>query len=137
MSKFVVKKNKAERYTLRICLLLISLWFIVALLGQAYLLALVLLPIEVFFGVIVLYLESWQIVISANSITKKDFLRTTGPYSYLKIEEVYLSYSFTDHDYLFISFLDKKQITFRLKDDNAVKAVKIIQSHKSIEQKRF
>ena len=132
MNKLTVRKNQAQRYSFRLILLLISIMLILILLWNEYPLLLIFIPLEIIFGVILIYIESWQILFLSNFIEKKCFFLTMGRYSYSEIIDVSLSYSATDHEYVVLNFAKHKQISFRLKDVNASKALKIIRSHKSI-----
>ena len=98
----------------------------------ATLLGLVTIPIAVY----VVYLGSWNIQFSARTIKKRMFFLTIVEYKYAQLLEARLSYSVTNHDFIMLIFNDKRQMIFRLKDENATYAMKRINSHRSLIRSR-
>lgn len=136
MKKVTIRKNQTQRYCFRFILLLISLALVFILFCNEPPLLLVFFPCEVIFGVILVYMESWRILFYADHIEKQVFFITVDHYSYSDIKDIYISYSVTDHEYVVISYVNQKQMSFRLQDMNASKALKVLQSHKSVTLRR-
>lgn len=136
MINIIVRKNPVQRYFFRIFLLLISVVLCLIFWHHEYPLLLIFLPFEAIFLVILIYMESWKIVFLADGMEKKVFFLSLGYYSYSAINDAYLSYSATDHEYVALHFSNQKRITFRMKDVNASRALKVIRSHKSISLKK-
>jgi hypothetical protein len=102
---------------------------------RRYLLLLLFFPLALIFTIILIYVESWQIVFSSSSVIRKVFFVKVGHYSYSSLNDACLLYSLTDHEYVVLSFANNKCIRFRMKDENASKALKVIRSHKSVRRK--
>lgn len=83
-------------------------------------------------SILLFYFESWQVDVRPNSISSKVFHIKTATYSYQQIQDAYITYSFTNHHYIMLTFTDGKKIKFRLEDENARNAVRIISSHYTI-----
>lgn len=132
MKKITVRKNQVLRCCFRFILLLFSFIIAFILFWKEAPLLLVFIPLEVIFGVVLIYMESWQILFFTDHIEKQVFFLTVSHYSYSDINDIYISYSVTDHEYVVISYANQKRISFQLKDVNASKALKILRSHKSI-----
>lgn len=129
-NNITVRKYKAERYCFRalvLALVLVMLFFI-----YPNLYGLLFAPVILLSLPILIYMESWQIVFSGNGIQKKCFFRTVQSYSYAALTDAQLSYSCTMNEYVTLTFSDNKCIRFRLKDENAAKALKRIVAHRSV-----
>lgn len=77
---------------------------------------------------------TWRVTFSSDSVSKEVFWKTPCKYKYSQIRDVVTSNSYTDHNYIEIIFIDRKHLRFRADDDNAQKAIKILQSHHSFKQ---
>ena len=132
MRSIIVRKSKMQRNCFRFFLFWPLSALLLSIFYHKYTLLLVFFPIALTFTIILIYMESWQIVFSSNSVTRKVFLFTVGHYSYSVLNDVCLLYSLTDHEYVVLSFANNKCIRFRMKDENASKALKLIRSHKSV-----
>ena len=128
-----IRKNKAERYCLRACLLSIIVFAAFSTGYQhQYSLLLIWLPLILAFTLLSFYIESWKIIFSSDCISKKCFFLTRSTHSYAQILDAYQSYSSSNHEYVTLIFIDKKHSFFRLKDENANKALKLLSSHRSV-----
>ena len=129
----IIKKYKPERVCFRFAFVfIIVIGAVCAVLTQQYLWLLIFSPMLLFFLTILVYFESWHILFGPNGIRKSVFLMNARSYSYSQIMDVFEAYSFTNHGYITLVFHDGKRIVFRLQDENADKAVKIIMAHHSI-----
>lgn len=128
----IVRKCKAERYCFRVLVSALVLVILFSFCQGLYLLLVILVPMVLIFSLILAYMESWQIVFSGSGIQKKCFFRTMRHYSYADMTDAQASYSYTMHEYVTLTFCDSKCIRFRLKDENAAKALKRILAHKSV-----
>lgn len=132
-NRVTVRKNRAQRFGLWVLFIFFfaidvgcTIWL------QQFLSALIFLPWILIMFAMLLYYETWQISFLSDTIKTKKFLFYTRSYSYHQIVDVVESYSVTNHGYVAIIFANSKKIRFRLEDENANKAVRIIQSHHSI-----
>lgn len=132
--EIIVRKNRAQRLGI-ICVFMLMLIL--------SLLAIILFYPVYYFGVlsligtlpilyILLYYETWQISISSNKITMKCLFKRTKSYSFSQIVDGYIANSYTLHQYVCLLFYDKRRLQFRMEDENAKKALKGIQAHRSI-----
>lgn len=79
-----------------------------------------------------LYYQMWSISFSERQITIKRFLRKAKIYTYSQIKDGRISNSYTLHQNIFLRFSDGRSCLFRLEDENAKNALKIIQTHSSL-----
>lgn len=134
MKKITVRKNGCHRagiWMISLVFLFITIvllfcthssWLIVSVSCTPWLLVLVAL---------VFYYETWTISFCSNEIRQKClFIETKHTYS--QIKDVTISYSYTDHAYVSIFFVDGSTLRFRMKDKNAESALAKIRSHHSI-----
>lgn len=128
----VVKKPLMHRCCFGIFTSLIAALVIIVLFAHEYLYSFILIPLMLAFGTVTLYLETWQISFSSKSIQHKIFWQIVCEYSYHRLTDAEVRYSYTNHEYVTLIFREKKNLHFRLKDENALKALKIVSSHKSV-----
>lgn len=129
----IVKKYTAERISFRVilvCWVLFTLLFVVV--PQQYPLLLVALPFVAIFFFLLVYYESWQISFDKKTIIRRVLFVRIGIYSYSQISDVFESYSETNHEYIMLVFSNGDKFSFRLKDENAYLAKKLINTHHSI-----
>ena len=130
----IVKKNRYHRYLFRfvaviiLCVMLVSL---VVPSDNRFLVAMV-FPISVPSLLTWVYYEMWELYFFKDKIKKRSFLRKTQCFLYSQIESISLKYSYTNHGYVNIVFLDGRNLTFQLKDDHARQGIKVLRAHHSI-----
>lgn len=132
--EIIVQKSRAQRLGI-ICvfilLLILSILEIILLYPVYYFGVLSLIgTLPVLY--ILLYYETWQISVSSNKITVKCLFKRTKSYSFSQIVDGYIANSYTLHQYVCLFFYDKRRLQFRMKDENANKALKRIQAHHSL-----
>lgn len=134
MKVICIRKSLSHRITVRvmafICFFLLGV--LLHFLKNALATVCIALPIVAILLPLVLYFETWTIELTADSICKKVFGRIYGPYSYHQIRQVSSARSATEQRYVRITFQDGCSFQFRMDDENARKALNIIQSHHSI-----
>ena len=81
---------------------------------------------------VLLYYETWRVSINHKNITISYLGRHITSYSYYQIKDAYITNSYTLHQHICLTFFDNKKLIIRMDDENANKAVKIIQSHCSL-----
>ena len=130
----IVRKKQAQRYGI--------LAVYLAMICLSVLLGILLFPIY-YYGLLALvgtlpilyvliYYQMWSISFSENHITIKCFLRKSKTYTYFQIADGRVSNSYTLHRHVFLRFSDNRSCWFRLEDENAKTALKIIQTHYSL-----
>lgn len=130
----IVQKNKAYKIGIRFLFaffLCFSIILCVAWSPFLWTFLLFSLAISPVFFILLCY-EFWKISFASDKIIIKRFFRKTRKYSYYQIDDVCLTYSYTEHEQICISFTDGKRIRFRTEDENAEKALRKIQSHKTV-----
>lgn len=132
MKSVVVKKNKAHRTAIR--WLFLAGWFATGVMG-AFLRdlgvgILLCLPGGLILSPLYIYYESWSLTFSQEGIQRIQWGQRR--YSWNDIREVMASRSTAEGEDIRVFFRDGKMFRFRRFDENAEKAVKMIQSHRSI-----
>ncbi len=129
----VIKKNKAQRVGIRVLAILgiLAAMILMVYLKQGMVLLLC-LPFLLILGMLLCYYETWQIGLGSDIVYKKIFFLKCGTYSYSQIKDVMKSRSYTEHEYVCISFVNGKRFQFRSEDENADKAIKQICKRHSI-----
>ena len=129
-----VKKNKVCRLMLRFLFVIISaVSVVVAVLWLRQPVAILIFSPAILLNLaILLYHEKWQISFLENKIEIIPVLSAASYYSYHQITDAVVGYSYTERGYVSITFTDGKRIRFRIEDENAIKAVQQIKSHRSI-----
>ena len=90
------------------------------------------IPILMIVLPVTLYYTTWQIHFGKTEIEKKVFFRKTKCYSYAQLREVVKGYYISERDdCIRMHFSDGKKMQFRLNDENAAKAEKQLQKHRS------
>lgn len=134
IKEIIVRKNRTQRLGILIVFLLMVSFsiYISILFYPVYYFGLLsiigTLPVLCIF----LYYDTWQISFSTKSITVKSLFRKTQSYTYHQISDGYIADSYTLYQYVSLSFMDKRKLRFRMEDENASKAVQIIQAHRSL-----
>ena len=133
----IVRKQKGERVVVGVLGILIPiLFFIYCIFLRVPTAAILSLPLAVILFPLVIYTSTWQLRFEDKYILKQAFFRNAGKYSYAQLREVRKVYSTANNGYCIrMYFTDGKTITFRMADDGASKAVKILQRHRSIQTK--
>ena len=135
----IVRKSASKRFTIRflffssICsaIAATSIW------SQSILSALLFLPTIIFLLILLLYYESYKIILTTSRMTISFLFVYSKSYSYTQIIDVYFANSFTNHEHLYVTFSNKKNIQIFMDDTNAEKARRIIQSHHSIRIRKW
>lgn len=130
----IIRKNQGHIWFVRmfsLCALGILCWFAM-LLAQWEITVLLCIPVAVPVIVLMVYYETWQISLTADTIQKKCMFFHVESFSYTQITDAAYFYSHTEDWYVQISFQDRRVLRFRMICDNAEKAAAIIQKHRSI-----
>ena len=135
----IVRKSASKRFTISflffssICsaIAATSIW------SQSILSALLFLPTIIFLLILLLYYESYKIILTTSRMTISFLFVYSKSYSYTQIIDVYFANSFTNHEHLYVTFSNKKNIQIFMDDTNAEKARRIIQSHHSIRIRKW
>ena len=129
-----VKKYSVERYGVTFLFIIVTIiTIIISFMSLSPSICLVLfMPYEGVLLLLVIYEQTWKITIEKNMISKFVFFRKVSSQSFSEIVNAVSKKSYTDREYVRLSFQNGKVIMFRLKDENASKAVSAILSHRSI-----
>lgn len=125
------------KYSQRIGVRCISIGMIVTMvvmaicLQEMWVLAFAGLPVVLFSALLLWYCESRCVTFSENSVCKQVFF-IKWRYAYTQIADAVRGYSRSDMDFVRLTFKDGKEIRFRLQDDNAEKALKILCKHRTV-----
>ena len=80
-----------------------------------------------------LYYLTWNIRFEENVIVKSVFFAEISRFSYFALREVVKRYYTSERNFTIrMHFVNKKIVQFRMDDENAEKAVKVLQKHCSI-----
>ena len=91
------------------------------------------IPPLVIFAPLTLYFLTWNIQFEEKTIVKRVFFTEISRYSYSAIREVVKRYYTSEHIFTIrMCFTNGKALQFRMDDENAEKAVKVLQKHCSI-----
>ena len=131
----VIKKHTSHRIGTAVVAILMFIVLTVCVLYLHSVVALILfIPPIIIFAPLTLYFLTWNIRFEETVIVKNVFFMERSRFSYSMLQEVkkrhYTSEpnNFTVHMY----FVNGKTIRFRMNDENATKAVKILKRHCSI-----
>lgn len=133
MKSVVVKKCKSHRTGMRWLFwgsfaLIFSAKFFV---NDRQFVFLIMMPVALGLIPLYAYFENWTL-----TFTQKEIMRyrwgSIRRYSWNEVREVTAAYSKTEGEYVSIQFMDGKEFRFRMIDEHAGNAVKVIQSHHSI-----
>ena len=138
MKTIIVKKNKSQVYAVRF---FTSFFIITALILSAHMKFNYIIVLFFCIGIcfpmmtLLIYYEVWKISFLSNKVCVVSLFSKRKEYTYAQIINVIKSYSYTERFYIRIIFNDGKTIQFRQEDENAIKAVSKILSHRPIMNK--
>lgn len=135
MKTITVKKNRCHRLGIRF--IAISFLILSSILGFCSLpslsvVAVICSPWLLVLIVLVCYYETWGISFLRNEIQLRYFFIIKNKHTYSQITDVSISYSYTDHAYISMFFSDGRVIRYKMKDENAERALGKLRSHHSI-----
>ena len=91
------------------------------------------IPFLIILSPVTLYYLTWQIRFEDKEIVRGVWGRKTRTYSFTMLREVVKSYYVSERNFTVrMYFLDGKMFQFRMDDENAIQAVRILQRHCSI-----
>lgn len=130
----IVRKCKAHRTgVLAFSLLAVSVLTACVMAMQTPAAILLYIPILIILSPVALYYLTWQIRFEDKEIVRSVLGRKTRTYSFTILREVVKSYYVSERNFTVrMYFLDGKMFQFRMNDENAIQAVKILQRHCSI-----
>ena len=130
----VVKKCKSHRAGIAVLaiLMLVILAVCVWLFHSAAALLFYIPPL-VIFAPLTLYFLTWNIRFEEKAIVKCVFFMEISRFSYASLREVVKRYYSSERNFTIrMYFTNGKALQFRMDDENAEKAVKVLQKHCSI-----
>ena len=130
----VVRKCKSHRAGIAVfaILMFVILTVIILSLHSAAALLLYIPPMIILIPLTLHYL-TWNIRFEENVIVKSVFFAEISRFSYFALREVVKRYYTSERNFTIrMYFVNKKTIQFRMDDENAEKAVKVLQKHCSI-----
>ena len=130
----VVRKCKSHRAVIAVfaILMFVILTVIVLSLHSAAALLLYIPPMIILIPLTLYYL-TWNIRFEENVIVKSVFFAEISRFSYFALREVVKRYYTSERNFTIrMHFVNKKIVQFRMDDENAEKAVKVLQKHCSI-----
>ena len=130
----IVRKCKAHRLGLLVFSLLVLAVLTACVIAMQTPAAILLyIPFLIILSPMALYYLTWQIRFEDKEIVRSVFARKTRTYSFTMLRKVVKSYYLSEHNFsVRMYFLDDKILQFRMDDENAIQAVKILQRHCSI-----
>lgn len=132
----IVKKYYVERWVWRlfvICLFVVEIILACRSFGvEAQYIVILLLPPNIISVAVLLYYETWAVIVSKNGIQKCIYGHKSMVYQYAQFKSICLVYSHTDHYYILLK-CNNNSIKFRMKDFNAAQAIHEIRRHRSIQ----
>ena len=130
----VVRKCKSHRAGIAVFAILMFVILTVIILSLHSAAALLLyIPPMIILVPLTLYYLTWNIRFEENVIVKSVFFAEISRFSYFALREVVKRYYTSERNFTIrMHFLNKKAIQFRMDDENAEKAVKVLQKHCSI-----
>lgn len=135
MKSIVVRKAYGHRIALRFftALFLAAIAVIAACFRQlAWIILLMCSPVLAGMIGMLLYYETWQVILEQDGIRKRVFGFSGKARGYSQIKDVVTRRSYTEQGIIRVTFSDNSSIKFRLEDENAEKAKKRILSYHSI-----
>lgn len=130
----IVKKCKAHRVGIvvfSIMMLTVLTFCVVAM--HTPVAILLYIPVLIFLSPMALYYLTWQIRFDKKSIVKYVFGRKARTYSFTMLRDAVKRYYDSERNVTVrMHFIDDKVLQFRMDDENAAQAVKILQRHCSI-----
>ena len=130
----VVRKCKSHRAGIAVfaILMFVILTVIILSLHSAAALFLYIPPMIILIPLTLYYL-TWNIRFEENVIVKSVFFSEISRFSYFALREVVKRYYTSERNFTIrMHFVNKKIVQFRMDDENAEKAVKVLQKHCSI-----
>lgn len=138
MKKIItVRKNTNQRTAIR---LILACYFMVvvvliAIVQQYKILYFMMCSIPLVWLIpLLIYFETWKVILAESYICKSVFFTTGKKYSYYQIKYAEITWSYTERKYVEITFDDQKAIFFRIEDEDAHKAIKQISHFCSIKR---
>ena len=130
----VVRKCKSHRIGIAVFAILMFVILTVIILSLHSAAALLLyIPPMIILMPLTLYYLTWNIRFEENVIVKSVFFAEISRFSYFALREVVKKYYTSERNFTIrMYFVNKKTIQFRIDDENAEKAVKVLQKHCSI-----
>lgn len=130
----VVRKCKSHRAGIAVFAILMFVILTVIILSLHSAAALLLyIPPMIILIPLTLYYLTWNIRFEENVIVKSVFFAEISRFSYLALREVVKRYYTSERNFTIrMHFVNKKIVQFRMDDENAEKAVKVLQKHCSI-----
>ena len=130
----VVRKCKSHRIGIAVFAILMFVILTVIILSLHSAAALLLyIPPMIILIPLTLYYLTWNIRFEENVIVKSVFFAEISRFSYFALREVVKRYYTSERNFTIrMHFVNKKIVQFRMDDENAEKAVKVLQKHCSI-----
>ena len=130
----VVRKCKSHRAGIAVFAILMFVILTVIILSLHSAAALLLyIPPMIILIPLTLYYLTWNIRFEENVIVKSVFFAEISRFSYFALREVVKRYYTSERNFTIrMHFVNKKIVQFRMDDENAEKAVKVLQKHCSI-----
>ena len=130
----VVRKCKSHRAGMAVFAILMFVILTVIILSLHSAAALLLyIPPMIILIPLTLYYLTWNIRFEENVIVKSVFFAEISRFSYFALREVVKRYYTSERNFTIrMHFVNKKIVQFRMDDENAEKAVKVLQKHCSI-----
>ena len=130
----VVRKCKSHRAGIAVFAILMFVILTVIILSLHSAAALLLyIPPMIILIPLTLYYLTWNIRFEENVIVKSVFFSEISRFSYFALREVVKRYYTSERNFTIrMHFVNKKIVQFRMDDENAEKAVKVLQKHCSI-----
>ena len=130
----IVKKCKAHRIGIvMFSIMMLTILMVCVVTMHTPVAILLYIPFLITLSPMALYYLTWQIRFEEKGIVRYVFGRKTRKYSFTMLREVVKSYYVSERNFTVrMHFIDGKVLQFRMDDENAAKAVKILQRHCSI-----
>ena len=130
----IVKKCKSHRIGIIVFSVSMLLVLTACVLAMRTAVAVLLcIPFLIILAPVALYYLTWQIRFEEREIIKRVFGMKARRYSFGLLREVVKGYSVSERNFIVrMYFIDGKVFQFRMDDENAVQAVKVLQKHCSI-----
>ena len=130
----VVRKCKSHRAGIAVFAILMFVILTVIILSLHSAAALLLyIPPMIILIPLTLYYLTWNIRFEENVIVKSVFFAEISRFSYFALREVVKRHYTSERNFTIrMHFVNKKIVQFRMDDENAEKAVKVLQKHCSI-----
>ena len=130
----VIKKCKSHRIGISVLAILLLGILTACVLSLHRAAALLLyIPVLVLFAPLTIYFLTWNIRFEDKTIVKSAFFADLSKFSYSALREVVKRYYISERNFTIrMHFANGKTLQFRMDDENAEKAVKVLQKHCSI-----